>query len=202
MERLHTSVIRHPSSVNSWRQMGSGLQSAVCSPQSATEQMPWLVVKTKIKCEKFVRDRLEGMGIEAFVPTRKRTARYTRKVKTYEHPLISSYAFARFTRERRNDILALPYVQGMLRLDNKDCMVSQKEIQWLMKVSGTDTEVRTEVLSFCEGDKVILAYGQLAGMEGTLLSHRSKHEVCVALESLGLQMVIQVDPAMLERARE
>ena len=50
------------------------------------------------------------------------------------------------------------------------------------------------------GENVILAYGQLAGMEGTIVSRLSKHEVKVALESLGLQMVIQVEANMLERA--
>jgi len=42
----------------------------------------------------------------------------------------------------------------------------------------------------------MIAYGQLAGMEGKIISRRSKHEVVVALESLGLQMVLQVDPAI------
>ena len=158
---------------------------------------PWLVVRTKIKCEKFVRDRLLSMGLEAFVPLRTRTARYNRKVVTYEHPLISCYTFVRFDRDRRNDVLALPYVQGMLRNDNKDCQVSEREIQWLQKVSGTDLDIKTETLSMHVGEQVILAYGQLAGMEGTIIKQHGKHEVMVALESLGLQMVIQVDASMV-----
>jgi len=159
----------------------------------------WMVVRTKIKCEKFVRDRLLSMGMEAFVPLRTRTARYNRKVVTYEHPLISCYTFVRFDRDRRNDVLALPYVQGMLRNDNKDCQVSEKEIQWLQKVSGTDLDIKTETLSMHVGEQVMLAYGQLAGMEGTIIKQHSKHEVMVALESLGLQMVIQVDASMVVR---
>jgi len=178
-------------------------QSTVHSPQSAVHSWqlanPWLVVRTKIKCEKFVRDRLISMGMEAFVPLRKRTAKYNRKVVTYEHPLISCYTFVRFDRERRNDVLALPYVQGMLRTDNKDCSVSEREMQWLQKVSGTDLDIKTETLSMQVGEQVILAYGQLAGMEGKIVSHYSKHEVAVALESLGLQMVIRIAPEMLEK---
>jgi transcription antitermination factor NusG len=161
------------------------------------EKGAWLVLKTKVKCEKFVRDRLQDMGIEAFVPLRKRTALYQRKVKTYEHPLITTYTFVRFDKERRNQVLALPYVQGVLRMDGKDCTVTEQEIYWLQKISGTDLDVHTETLSLQTGDKVMLAYGQLAGMEGILVSQRSKHEVCVALESLGLQMVIQVDKNMV-----
>lgn len=165
--------------------------------QSAIAMNPWLVVKTKTKCEKFVRDRILAMGIDAFVPLQKRTAKYNRKVKVYELPLITCYTFVRLDRERRNQVLALPYVQGILRMNGKDCHVSDQEMLWLHKVSGIDQEVKTEVLSMQQGDQVMIAYGQLAGMEGKIISRRSKHEVIVALESLGMQMVIQVDPSML-----
>lgn len=167
--------------------------------QSALQLNPWLVVKTKTKCEKFVRDRIRAMGIEAFVPLQKRTARYNRKVKVYELPLITCYTFVRLNREKRNQVLALPYVQGVLRMNGSDCQVSDAEMQWLHKVSGTDLEVKTELLSMQQGDQVMIACGQLAGMEGKIMSRRSKHEVVVALESLGMQMVLQVDPAMLVR---
>lgn len=158
----------------------------------------WHVVRTKTKCEKFVRDKLIAMGMEAFVPLRKRTARYNRKVKVYELPLITCYTFVRMDKTKRNQVLALPYVQGMLKTSGMDCLVSDREIQWLQKISGTDLDVRAETLSMREGDRVILAYGQLAGMEGVIINQRSKHEVTVALESLGLQMVIQVEKEMLE----
>ena len=160
---------------------------------------PWLVVKTKTKCEKFVRDRILVMGLDAFVPVQKRTARYNRKVKVFELPLISCYTFVRLDRSNRNRVLALPYVQGVLRMNGKDCHVSDLEMQWLHKVSGIDQEVRTEMISMQKGDQVMIAFGQLAGMEGKIVSQRSKHEVVVALESIGMQMVIHVDPSMLAR---
>jgi transcription antitermination factor NusG len=163
----------------------------------ANVQSPWLVVKTKTKCEKFVRDKLLTMGMEAFVPLKRRTAVYNRKVKVYDLPLITCYTFVRLDKSRRNQVLALPYVQGILRMNGKDCLVSDQEMHWLHKVSGIEQEVTTETLSMQQGDQVMIAYGQLAGMEGKIVSRRSKHEVVVALESLGLQMVLQVDPAML-----
>ena len=185
-----------------WRD--SSEQSAVGSRQSivSSRQLvvnPWMVIKTKTKCEKFVRDKIQAMGMDAFVPLKKRTAKYNRKVKVYELPLITCYTFVRLDKDRRNQVLALPYVQGVLRLNGKDCLVSDQEMQWLHKVSGIDQEVTTETLSMQQGDQVMIAYGQLAGMEGKIISRRSKHEVVVALESLGLQMVLQVDPSMLVR---
>ena len=110
----------------------------------------------------------------------------------------SCYTFVRLDKSRRNDVLALPYVQGMLRIAGKDCVVSDREIQWLQKISGTDLDIKAEPLSLKQGDRVVLAYGQLAGMEGVIVSQRSKNEVVVALESIGMQMVIYVDKEMLE----
>ena len=166
-------------------------------PMSLTETGYWHVLRTKTKCEKFVRDKVMQMGLQAFVPLVRRTAQYRRKVKVYEHPLITCYTFVRLDRTRRNQVLALPYVQGILRLEGKDCLVTDQEMQWLYKVSGGEAEVSTETLSYVKGNRVMIALGQLAGMEGTIMATRSKHEVIVALESLGLQMVIRVDPAML-----
>lgn len=174
---------------------GQAITPVVSLPVSETAQ--WHVLRTKTKCEKFVRDRVLAMGMEAFVPLKKRTAKYRRKVKVYELPLITCYAFVRLPKNRKAEVLAQPYVHGLLRLDGKDCVVSDEEMLWLHKVSGSEMEVSTEILSMEEGDQVMLAYGQLAGMEGQVISHRSKHEVIVALESLGLQMVVQVDPTIL-----
>src|SRR5688572_28093615 len=111
------------------------------SQQSEMTDHAWHVIRTKSKFEKFVRDRLHAMGLDAFVPLRKRTARYNRKVKVYELPLITCYTFVKLDKNRRNDVLGLPYVQGMLRTAGKDCLVSDKEIQWLQKISGTDLDV-------------------------------------------------------------
>jgi transcription antitermination factor NusG len=199
MEQRQLKVSSEKLTVSSWKSAVHSPQLAVISEHTGLSLNPWLVVKTKTKCEKFVRDKLLALGLDAFVPLTKRTARYNRKVKVYELPLITCYAFVRLDKERRNQVLALPYVQGMLRLNGKDCHVSNREIEWLQKVSGTDLDVKTEILSMQQGDQVMLAYGQLAGMEGTIVSRRSKHEVVVALESLGMQMVIQVDPGMLVR---
>ena len=188
------------STVGSQQSVVECLDASIVNRQSSIVNPainPWLVVKTKTKCEKFVRDKLQAIGMDAFVPITKRTARYNRKVKVYELPLITCYAFVRLDKERRNQVLALPYVQGMLRLNGKDCHVSDREIEWLQKVSGSDLDIKTEILSMQQGDHVMIAYGQLAGMEGTIIARRSKHEVVVALESLGMQMVIQVDPSML-----
>ena len=86
-----------------WRD--SSEQSAVGSRQSivSSRQLvvnPWMVIKTKTKCEKFVRDKIQAMGMDAFVPLKKRTAKYNRKVKVYELPLITCYTFVRLDKDR------------------------------------------------------------------------------------------------------
>lgn len=169
-------------------------QKIVALPRDEAE---WFVLRTKVKCEKFVRDRLINLGIDAFVPLMKRTARYSRKVKVYELPIISCYTFVRMRKEDRIRILSTPHVLGFLQFDGKPCKVHEQEIVWLQQVSGTNLQIHTEERTWIEGDKVMLNYGQLAGMKGEVVCRKSKHEFVVALESLGLLMVVQVDQQML-----
>ena len=101
----------------------------------------WRVLKTRVKCEKVVRDQLLALGLEAYVPVIRRTARYVRKIKVYELPLITCYTFVRLPKDRRVDALSLPYVQGILRVDGEDCVVTDREMEWLERVSGSGLDV-------------------------------------------------------------
>src|SRR5690606_9371357 len=103
----------------------------------------WYVLHTKFKCEKFVRDRIRKMGMESFVPLIRRTARYQRKVKVYELPVISCYTFVRMCASEKNQVLAQPYVLGFLQFDGKLCRVSDQEMRWLQQVSGSDLPIST-----------------------------------------------------------
>ena len=160
----------------------------------------WRVLKTRVKCEKVVRDQLLALGLEAYVPVIRRTARYVRKIKVYELPLITCYTFVRLPKDRRIDALALPYVQGILRVDGQDCIVTDREMEWLERVSGSGMDVHVETVSLRPGEKILLAHGQLAGLEGRVLHRHGKQEVTVQIESLGLQLVMHVREDMLVRA--
>lgn len=177
--------------------MVKGNVVAMQLPNASMHLASWFVVCTKVKCEKFVRDKLSGQGIEAFVPLTRRTVRYNRKVKVYEHPVISCYTFVKMKPEHKAKVLSIPYVLGFLQFNGRLAKVQDQDIQWLQQVSGMDLQVHTEHQDLNPGEKVMLNYGQLAGMKGEILSRKSKNDFVVALDSLGLQMVIQVDQQML-----
>lgn len=173
------------------------LNDAAASSIPRADGAPWLVLRTRTKCEKFVRDQLLARGLEAYVPVTRRTARYVRKIKVYELPLITGYTFVRLPRERRVEALALPYVLGVLRVNGCDSVVSEREMSWLQRVSGVAPETRVEALSLLPGDKIILARGHLAGLEGRIMERHGKHEFAVSLDSIGLQLVIHVHRDMI-----
>ncbi|MEZ4957062.1 MAG: transcription termination/antitermination NusG family protein, partial [Saprospiraceae bacterium] len=51
----------------------------------------WFAVYTRSKSEKVVKRLLASKNIECYLPLQKVTRRYTRKIKSYEIPLISCY---------------------------------------------------------------------------------------------------------------
>ena len=74
----------------------------------------WYAIHTKYKCEKYVAKQLRIKGLESYVPVLIHTKQHVRKVKSYEIPLITCYAFVKIDLEERIKVLATPYVHGFL----------------------------------------------------------------------------------------
>lgn len=58
----------------------------------------WFAVYTRSKSEKVVKRLLDQKNIENYLPLQKVTRRYTRKIKSYEIPLISCYIFVKIAK--------------------------------------------------------------------------------------------------------
>src|SRR5690606_22123282 len=90
---------------------------------------PWIVLKTRPKCERFCRDRYMESGNDVYVPISRRTATYNRNRETYELPLISCCTFACIDNCHRNKALAVPNVKGNIRKGQSDCKATHHERQ-------------------------------------------------------------------------
>lgn len=166
--------------------------------QTATRQ-EWYAVSTKFRSEKYVVDVLQRKGIEAYVPLLRRTRRYTRKIKTYEIPLINCYVFVRITPQQKVPVLEVPYVHHFIGFDGKIVPVPEEEMQMMRRVVGELSEVIVEPRQWTEGDHVEVIAGNLTGIQGTLVARNGKHEFIIELETLGYQLRMVVDRSVLRR---
>ncbi len=163
------------------------------------ERPEWYAVTTKYKCEKYVMTALRQKGMDAYVPVLRRTRRYTRKIKTYEIPLISCYAFVRMTPAQKVSVLEVPYVHNFVRFNGNIVPVPEREMQMMRRVVGEMTDVTVEPRSWLTGDKVEVIAGSLTGIHGTLVEQCGKHEFVVELETLGYQLRMVVDHHALRK---
>ena len=159
----------------------------------------WYAITTKYKCEKYVATALKQKGLEAYVPLLRKTRRYTRKIKTYDIPLINCYAFVCITGKDRVKVLEVPYVRQFVGFEGKMVPVPEKEMQMMRRVVGEMSEVVAEPRRWVDGDQVEVIAGHLTGIRGTLIEQSGKHEFIVELGSLGYQLRMVVDRSVLRK---
>ena len=163
------------------------------------EDYQWYAVTTRYKCEKFVADKLARKGIETYVPLLAKTRRYTRKIKTYQIPLISCYAFVRISRKELVHVLNTLYVIDLVRFAGDIIPIKETEIDILRRVVGEIKELQVEQKSLLRGDRVEIVSGNLTGIQGILQERFGRQEFVVELDTLGYQMRMTIDARVLRK---
>ena len=68
----------------------------------------WYAVYTKPRNEKKLAERLNGKGIEAYLPMRRTLKQWSDRKKMVDEPLISSYVFVNVLQEHYFEVLNTP----------------------------------------------------------------------------------------------
>jgi transcription antitermination factor NusG len=158
----------------------------------------WFAIYTKYKCEKYVVDNLKKKGIEAYLPLLSVTKRYTRKVKTYNVPLINCYAFAKITKDEYIKVIQTEYVFKFLKQRNDLISIPENEIILLKKIVGEfEEEVSLFEGEFVPGQKVEVISGSLTGLKGQLISQKNKSEFLVELNHMGIILKMSIPTGLL-----
>ena len=161
----------------------------------------WWVAHTRHGREIGVRNRLAELGVEHFIPTRRRKA--SRGHGTVEQPLINSLVFLRTTREEALDLIHFKGVQANYLFDcaTHALMVvpdkQMEDFQRVLEVSvdeGGLVDVPLEV-----GEWVRVTRGILKGVEGRVLELNGKFYVVVGIMDC-LFAKARVPRAWLEKA--
>ena len=158
----------------------------------------WFAVYTKFKCEKYVAQALEKKHIQAYLPLISKTRRYTRKIKTYNVPLINCYVFVCIDKNQYVPVLETEYILKFLK-DGKDLLsIPEREIELLKRVAGDieDAESLNPANLIC-GDSVEVISGHLTGLHGKIIDKAGKKSFVVDLETIGYQLRIRIDQTLL-----
>lgn len=148
----------------------------------AAQAAYWYVARTRHGAEIGVRNRLSALGVEHFVPTRKRKAS---RGRTAEEPLLTCLVFLKATRSQALDLIHFQGVKADYMFDcatHQMMVVPEKQMEDFIRVFQVSLEeggLLDKPLSV--GEKVRVTQGVLKGVEGYVLELQGKIYVVVSL---------------------
>lgn len=151
----------------------------------------WFALQTHSHHEKQVRDRLQAIGIEPFLPlTRQRRQWSDRKVWT-TLPLFRGYCFARFV---LNHCLAVRKVPGVVRIVGalNPEPIQDQEIAALQQVATADRTIEP-CEYFAEGTLVEVIRGPLAGLRGQFVRQTKHHGLVIRASLIQQAALIHIE---------
>ena len=160
----------------------------------------WFALYTRYKREKQVLQRLSEQGVEAYLPLRRNTRQYGKRIRHSDIPLLSCYIFTKITLKEYVRVLQTPDVVDFVKFSNNLIAIPEREIQLLRRVVDGVPELEIEPYSYQVGDKVIIASGPLTGIRGTLVERKDKKNFIVELHNIGYSLLLHVAPSMLKKA--
>ena len=142
----------------------------------------WYVVQSQPRKEALVRDRIEDLGREVFLPMLRERRRGRRRTTT--GPLFPGYLFARLS-EPHGDLPLVRWAHGVQRLlgdGERPIPVGDAVIELIRSRTGStgDPNMNSRLR---RGDRVRILQGPLAGLIGVLERPAASREerVCVLL---------------------
>ena len=148
----------------------------------ATQAAYWYVARTRHGAEIGVRNRLSALGVENFVPTRKRRASRGRMA---EEPLLTCLVFLKATKAQALDLIHYEGIKADYMFDcatHQMMVVPNKQMEDFIRVFEASLEeggLMDKPLSV--GEKVRVTQGVLKGVEGYVLELQGKIYVVVSL---------------------
>ena len=148
----------------------------------AAQAAYWYVARTRHGAEIGVRNRLSALGVEHFVPTRKRKAS---RGHTAEEPLLTCLVFLKATRSQALDLIHFQGVKADYMFDcatHQMMVVPDKQMEDFIRVFEVSLEEGGLVdKPLSVGEKVRVTQGVLKGVEGYVLELQGKIYVVVSL---------------------
>jgi len=162
----------------------------------------WFAVYTNPRAEKQVRDRLEEVGVEVFLPLQKTYRIWSDRKKLIEKPLLSSYVFVRVSPVEFPKVFQSHGVVRFISFEGQPASIPQKQIDNLRLLINSDAEIEISSEKFEKGDNVEVMNGALAGLTGELVRIGSHKRVIVRIDRLDQNLILKIPLTFLRKIRQ
>jgi transcription antitermination factor NusG len=153
---------------------------------------PWFALRVKSRSEKIVATIARNKGFEEFLPLYQSRRRWSDRFKSVELPLFPGYVFCRLNPEFRLPLLTIPGVLGFVGIGRVPAPIDDAEIAAIQTAVGAG--LLAEPYPFLEvGQRVRVAEGPLAGLEGLLVEVRKQQRIAVSVSLLKRSVAVEID---------
>jgi len=160
-------------------------------------QYRWFALRVKSRREKIVATVARNKGFEEFLPLYQCRRRWSDRFKSVALPLFPGYVFCRLNAEYRLPLLTIPGVVHFVGIGNIPVPIDDAEIASIQ--TAIHSKLWTEPWPFLEvGQRVRLAHGPLAGLEGLLVEVRKQHRLVVSVALLKRSVAVEIDRDWIE----
>jgi len=141
---------------------------------------------------------LEIKEQETFLPLYGKNHRYARREKVFHLPWFPGYVFCKFCLAACRPVLTTPGVTRILGAGGEATPIDDAEITSMQLAVKARTPI--EPWPFLQtGDKIRIAEGALAGVEGTLIQVKQEPRIVLSVTLLQRSVLLEIDREMVSR---
>ena len=163
----------------------------------------WFVIWAESRAEKKVAQRMNDLGLAAWLPIVKERHRWSDRWKEVELPLFPGYLFARAANADWHRILRTPGVLTVITERGKPALLADSFIAALKDAvsrDGVTAESVTENIAYEPGDEVIVQEGALRGVRGVVRERRSGRQLVLWVAEIGRGVAFTIGSALVKAA--
>lgn len=164
---------------------------SVSVQSSIRSDLRWYALSTRSRHEKQVRDRLEGMGLEPFLPMAKTLRQWSDRRVWTESPLFPGYCFARFSLTDSLPVLQAPGVVRIVGITVPEA-IPDEELDALKILAAAKRPLEPHDY-FAEGAWVEVVRGPLAGLRGQMLRKAGQHSLVIRVHLIQQAATVHID---------
>lgn len=146
----------------------------------------WYAVYVASRAEKKVKERLDQIGVENYLPLKTEVRIWNDRRKKMAIPLITGYIFVRVEERQFIGVLETSGVVTFLKEKGRAVRIPDRQIEQLrLMVEHAGDQVEFSEINMKRGDKVLVKQGELTGLIGELIENRGKYKIAIRLEYFG-----------------
>lgn len=154
----------------------------------------WFALRTRSRHEKHVREQLQNIGVEQFLPTVIRRRAWKDREKKVEFPLFPGYCFANFFWQDRLHVLKISGVVQIVGTMGAPEPIPMKEIEGLQRLMACGLSY--DPFPFLqEGMGVEVIRGPLAGVRGTMIRRSNCSCLVIGIHLIQQAATVEIDAA-------